>query len=220
MRRVALLVVALVVMLWPTAAEACSCGDPPPPLTALKYADTVFVGTVSAIERHGYTNGVQVRVNRAFKGTSTGSSVFFTTGAGGGDCGLQVSEGAKWLFYLERAGGELRSISCGRSRPVGGATDEIAELSAGLKPKPAASADPDASAPIDASIDAAPTASAAPSAAPSSAPSAAPSSAPAPAPAAKGCAAAGSSPSGLAALGVVLVLRLLRKKREERGDDR
>ncbi len=127
-------------------AEACSCSEPPPAEEALRQADAVFIGTLSKFELIGHLDlsagpqaGIRwVRVatfdvTSSWKGSSQ-PSMEVTTGAGGGDCGVDFIVGRQYLVYASVNEGTLQTNICTRTRGMAQAQDDLAVLGQGTSP--------------------------------------------------------------------------------------
>lgn len=110
-----------------TAARACSCVEPSPPLEAMKDATAVFSGRVVAAEPTG-GNGYDytIRVYAVWKGPAPDLIEVSTEDVA--MCGLAMGVGSEYLVY---AGGEPEQLStsnCSRSTLLEFATLDLAEL--------------------------------------------------------------------------------------------
>jgi hypothetical protein len=150
MRRL-LAIVVLVGTLHAPATLACSCGGRPTPAEA--FASTlIFRGTVTKrVDRFNVlrrawlyvqdlvgeagvfdekTTGflVEFDVQRMWRGTSTRRIKVFT-GRGGGDCGVPFEVGKQYLVYGGcDADGDCYTSSCGRTRPIEYAAEDLRYL--------------------------------------------------------------------------------------------
>ena len=141
----------LIFLLSLRTAEACSCGPKPTVLTAFDNSDVVVIVSAVSVEKASpeetatpgrmsdgtnYVDGVKstaMRVEQVFKGTlKVGEEMIFLQG-GGADCIWTFDEkdiGKKFLFYLRRIEDSHRWMAgtCGRSRPVEYAADDLLYL--------------------------------------------------------------------------------------------
>ena len=141
----------LIFLLSLRTAEACSCGASPTVLDAFNYSDVVVIVSAVSVEKaepekiappgqmsdgENYVDGVKstsMRVEQVFKGTlKVGDEMVFAQG-GGADCIWTFNEGdigKKFLFYLKRHKDSTRwtAGTCGRSRPVDYAGDDLLYL--------------------------------------------------------------------------------------------
>lgn len=112
-------------------ASACSCAVGPPSTQAeadalLAGADAVFVGSLvtrrdtAAGAGGGISSGdpatLTFAVTRVFKG-DVAVVQQLRTARSSSSCGLEVAEGAPYLLFAERTGGDLRTSLCSGSTP-------------------------------------------------------------------------------------------------------
>jgi hypothetical protein len=107
-----LLAVPGVLLTTASPAHACSCVGGPPE-AGVRGADLIFLGTVTD-DRGG--NGIRrtltFEVDLAWKGQVT-ATTRLGTGAGGGDCGLEITEGDETMVFAYREDdGTLGSNIC------------------------------------------------------------------------------------------------------------
>jgi len=144
-------VFCMTVLLSMQTAEACSCGGKPTVLDSFNFSDVVVLVTAVSVEKAkpeqtaapgrmsdgtNYVDGVKttaMRVDQVFKGAlKPGDEMIFLQG-GGADCIWTFSEddiGKKFLFYLKQHESFSRWMAgtCGRSRPVEYAADDLLYL--------------------------------------------------------------------------------------------
>lgn len=132
--------------------RACSCGPRPTVLDSYDHADVVVVVRAISVEKVGpeltapkghisngrnYVEGVRsttMRIEQVFKGDlKVGEQMIFAQG-GGADCIWTFNEasiGKEYLFYLstfKNYRGPWIGFTCGRSRPVNYARDDLLYL--------------------------------------------------------------------------------------------
>ena len=138
-------------LLAPQTAEACSCAPKPTVMDSFNYSDVVIIASVVSVEKASkeesappgqmsdgtnYVDGIKsttMRVDQVFKGKlKIGDEMIFGQG-GGADCVWTFEEndiGQKYLFYLGQS--EKPTLwyagTCGRSRPVQYAADDLLYL--------------------------------------------------------------------------------------------
>lgn len=119
----------------PSAARACSCTRPPPPLAAAEEADVVFEGRAAAPTTEGMRLRTNFEVLRTFKG-DTGVRVDVLTMSSSAACGRRYVPGETYLVYAFAANGSLADNLCSRTRRSSEASTDFAMLGAGVDPKP------------------------------------------------------------------------------------
>ena len=157
MTRFPTLALALLALLEPRPALACTCGAPRSPHDALTQADAVFVGRVlsraalhpigiglmapgagrSGLTRERQADTTwgfgQVRVTflvgRAWKGVAE-DTISVVTGSGGGDCGYPFYVDGVYLVYASRLPerSDLHAGRCGRTSALPEAAGDLAAL--------------------------------------------------------------------------------------------
>ena len=128
------------VLVPPSSAHACDCGDPGPPCRAFAKTPTVFTGQVARIGtiRRKTTAGdefenrlVYFHIEKIYRNL-TGTTVEVVTGFGGGDCGYDFHLGGRYIVYaypFREAAGKLYTGICTRTRPISEAADDLEYLS-------------------------------------------------------------------------------------------
>jgi hypothetical protein len=108
-------------------------GDPNP----LANADVAFIGTVALVDDTAgpLGSGMDPILNTFFveevrKG-DLGEFVVIRSGRGGGDCGIPMKVGERWLIYASRFGDDELSVG------ICGPTGSSALMASGLTPPPA-----------------------------------------------------------------------------------
>jgi len=129
---IALVVAAFAVQARPATASACSCAPPEGPTASLAASTAVFEGRVESITP-GELIQVRFAVTRAWKGAEE-EQVEVRTRAHGAACGYRFAEGATYLVYAYGEPDDLRVGLCSRTRPIEDASDDLAELGAGITP--------------------------------------------------------------------------------------
>lgn len=132
------LVLALVVVAFGAAffahplkpAYACSCVPARPPLESRDEAQTVFSGTVSAVQ--GEAGGLLVTfdVDRIWKGPE-GSSLTLTTSESSASCGYEFVQGESYLVYGMAQDGRLTTNLCTRTVLLANAGEDLDALGPG-----------------------------------------------------------------------------------------
>lgn len=135
MHRVLPLVLAVLVA-WglPSAARACSCVRPPPPLAAAEKADVVFEGRAGAPTTEGMRIRTTFEVGRTFKG-NTGIYVDVLTMSSSAACGRRYVPGETYLVYAYQSNGSLADNLCSRTRRSSEAVVDFEVLGGGLAPE-------------------------------------------------------------------------------------
>ena len=99
-------------------ALACTCAPNPPVPEAVERSTRVFLGTVTAIERHdGLLQHVTFQVTEHFKGSRV-PSVVIENHASGPMCGYPFQEGGRYIVYARGERGALTTTSCSRTTMV------------------------------------------------------------------------------------------------------
>ena len=152
MRRLDVLLMVVLTFL-ASEALACDCFEPPGVEDSLRSHHSVFVGTVTAIDRKaplylyegpvlgavnvwfgprldlgGRDRGFRVAfaVEEGFKGAARGETVFVGTGFGGGDCGYDFLIGTSYLVYAWESEREGVTVGiCSRTGPVRSRADDL-----------------------------------------------------------------------------------------------
>lgn len=131
----ALWVVIALLSVWalPSAARACSCVRPPPPLAAAEKADVVFEGRAAAPSTEGMRIRTTFEVIRTFKG-ETGTHVDVLTMSSSAACGRQYIPGGSYMVYAYESGGSLADNLCSRTRRSSEAEIDFEVLGGGQTP--------------------------------------------------------------------------------------
>jgi hypothetical protein len=129
------------VVLWPGAADACSCRANAPACEAAWSATAVFVGRVESIEpiqvagrpSRFASKRVRFKVIEAFTGPGAAEAVI-ETGSGGGDCGYRFRQGREYLVYAQKDGpsGRMTVSTCSRTSMLESAAADLAYLRTAL----------------------------------------------------------------------------------------
>jgi len=139
---VTLVILGMAALAYRHCAFACSCAMPPPPGEALAQAAAVFAGTVTAIDIPVSPDGsvgsadpvtVTLDVSRTWKGP-THAWLQVTTVRSDASCGYPFERGQAYLVY---AGGDdtlLAVSTCGRTRMLTNAGEDLAALGEGQPP--------------------------------------------------------------------------------------
>lgn len=133
--------VALIAVLAPARADACTCVVGAPVCDTFWKTDVVFAGEVLEIAPIPNPSGrqfmahkrVRFRVDQSWRGAVEGT-VEITTGAGGGDCGYGFEKGERYLVYASARDGGLSTSICSRTRPLARASDDLDYLKTALRP--------------------------------------------------------------------------------------
>jgi hypothetical protein len=138
------LVTGVAVSVWPSQAQACSCGGTSSSLVAVRGADLVFVGTVATVQRpspRSRTNpdgsvGVALApgpvlttfdVAHTYLGRAERQVVIVGSGA---DCDEPFEQGEVWLVYARARDGQFTTSKCTRTRPRARASSDLVYLDA------------------------------------------------------------------------------------------
>lgn len=135
--RAAAIATVLSVLGWPAASSACSCVPAPSTDQAVASAVEVVTGRVMGIALDSDENFARlaVRISGVFKGADDG---FQTILVPRGLCGFPVELGAEYLFYIEELESGRRAVnSCGRSKKLATAAEDLAALGVPSKPRDA-----------------------------------------------------------------------------------
>jgi hypothetical protein len=122
-------------------AEACSCMESGPPCQDYWKTSAVFLGRVESVTRGATTartglplyRRVKFTVLEAYRGLTAGETEV-QTGAGGGDCGYNFTEGTEYLVYASRneGTGVLTTGICSRTRRASEAAEDLAYARASM----------------------------------------------------------------------------------------
>jgi len=135
-------IIGAAVLFRPFDAEACSCGGTIPTSIALRWADAVFLGTVSRVERpqpisHVNTDGsVTVEINaqptstifdpsRVFRGPAVPQVAVVGHNS---SCDKSFEPGEVWLVYGHDAVGGIEIDPCSRTRLGSETAQDLAYL--------------------------------------------------------------------------------------------
>ena len=130
--------VALSTWLWHTPARACKCA-PLTPKDAYAQADAVFEGRVVEIQIDGSAKDSQPRLRvrfrtvRAWKGVRS-EIVEVVTPSESAACGYSFERDTSYFVYSTEQDGILVATSCGRSRKMSEADDDLREHGMGATP--------------------------------------------------------------------------------------
>ncbi len=127
------LITLLVPWTLPSAARACSCVRPPPPLAAAENSDVVFEGIAAAPTSEGMRVRTSFEVLRTFKG-DTGTHVDVVTMADSASCGRSYVPSEHYLVYASQANGDLADNLCSRTRRSSEAAVDFEVLGGGQTP--------------------------------------------------------------------------------------
>ncbi len=141
MKRVAWLILPVVWMAPLSAARACDCIGPKPPLEARAESAAVFEGTVIGMVPTGYIrNGFPSRVDVTFNVTRVWKGaemlqVHLSTPGTGSMCGYSFKAGERYLVYARDDGhGQLVTTLCDRTRPLKEAAEDLKAFSTDSHP--------------------------------------------------------------------------------------
>src|SRR5688572_15557635 len=113
-RRLALLVL-LALFVRPAPAVACKCLDPSP-RSAVKRADAVFWGEVTAVTTEEHRSAITVTVRGVWKGTVPATVTVYTSFSSCGILNVGLKVGKRWVFAARDSGGDLYVRQCDGSR--------------------------------------------------------------------------------------------------------
>lgn len=146
------LALALVSTAWAPVAQACKCMMPTPQ-DARTAATVVFEGRVTDVkivpgpaEGMG-TKQATLKVVRTWKGSHADETLVVETAESSAACGIDFDKDTSYFVYaIKNEAGKLEAGSCGRTRPMEGASEDLAALGAGVtpvkvEPKPAPAKD-------------------------------------------------------------------------------
>jgi hypothetical protein len=126
------------------AALACSC-VPQSVAQAKQDAVAIFEGQVTAIAPApaggpdaAPENDVTLTVLRSWRGPTAQRTVIVRTAVAGATCGYAFARGARYLVYADGTRDALSVQSCSRTRVVSEASEDLAALGEGVKPRVAA----------------------------------------------------------------------------------
>ena len=123
-----------ILVLTPHSGNACSCGPPPPPLTALGQADAVFTGIVlsivPAVDSHMLA--VSFYVTGAWKGIGSRTTTVYTS-ASSAACGFAFQKFAVYIVYASRyvlacCGLQMETHMCTRTAIASRAQEDFEAL--------------------------------------------------------------------------------------------
>ena len=115
-------------------ARACSCIQPPAPRVAAAEASAVFEGRTFGMHRESGRLRFSFEVTRVWKG-DVGPKVELTTHEQDSMCGRAFELGVQYIVYARAGdGGTLTDSLCSRTRSSRNATEDFAELGAGVAP--------------------------------------------------------------------------------------
>jgi hypothetical protein len=135
------LVLAVLFLLPPRCAYACSCGGASIQ-RQLSSSDAVFSGEVVEIEKRyqryppasrGYRDTVTLRVSEALKGPQRETSEVKTPSSGAA-CGYPFDEGQEYLVFADEGKQGLQVHSCGGTQRLAEAQGYLEVLGAGKEP--------------------------------------------------------------------------------------
>ncbi|MGB7443729.1 MAG: hypothetical protein WA919_21915 [Coleofasciculaceae cyanobacterium] len=117
-------------------AEACSCIQPPPPLTALEQATAVFAGKVTSINQtEPFNLEVTFQVSQAWKGEAS-STLVVATPLNSAMCGVYFEIGEEYLVYAYGEENQLSTNLCSRTQLASQAEADLVMLGGGQLPTP------------------------------------------------------------------------------------
>lgn len=115
--------IALLALLVPVDALACSCIPPEPVPTAVESATRVFLGKVAQVEDRGtFQRVVRFDATEHFKGSPV-DTIELVTAAHGAMCGYPFQAGLAYVVYAHGDEGDLRVSSCSRTTLAGSGSD-------------------------------------------------------------------------------------------------
>lgn len=139
---IVILCFSIILTLFPTTSNACSCAELPSVDKQLSWSEAVFSGTVLEVKDRnngGYhTKSVLFEVIDTWKGVSE-SQMIILTGGGGGDCGIEFQENQEYLVYANESDmyskkEELSTIMCDRTQALASAQEDLSQLGEGQPP--------------------------------------------------------------------------------------
>jgi hypothetical protein len=122
------------------SAQACKCMMPTPE-AARDNATAVFEGQVTAVEPEPGSDGsgmgktlVTLSLVRTWKGVENEEVVKVRTADSTAACGIDFEKAKSYLVYARQGEGGLEVNSCGRTRDMAGAAEDLAVLGGGVTP--------------------------------------------------------------------------------------
>ena len=113
MRRLTLILFVLIS--WPLhAIDDCACATVSPPISTALFeeADLIFVGTVVSEVNHANTKGVELKVEKLWKGPNSDHQRVFS----GGECGFTFATGNRYLVVARKIEGRFETNRCSATK--------------------------------------------------------------------------------------------------------
>ena len=141
MKNIFKIVVAGVLCVAPSIAQACSCKAPPAPKIALEQSAAVFVGRVTSVEHSNNSNTFQFAVSKKWKGVA-GAVATVASNDNSAACGIVFDRDRDYLVYAFKNEGDdqLQTNLCTRTKRVTDAAADLAELGEPMTDAPAKNA--------------------------------------------------------------------------------
>ena len=129
MKNIFKLVIAGVLCIAPSIAQACSCKPPPAPKIALGQSAAVFVGRVTSVAHSNNSNTFQFAVSKKWKGVA-GDVATVASNDNSAACGIVFDRDRDYLVYAFKNKGDdqLQTNLCTRTKRVTDAAADLAEL--------------------------------------------------------------------------------------------
>ncbi len=108
--------ITILVLLIGTTVSACTCIYEEFSKRDFTEASYIVKGEIVKIEidEEAYKKIITFKVYDSYKGNSK-KTMQMTTGLGGGDCGLFVTKGDKWLLFVNSFNGKQSVSTCGKN---------------------------------------------------------------------------------------------------------
>jgi MYXO-CTERM domain-containing protein len=126
--------------LFPSSALACKCMMPTPE-SAKEHAAAVFEGQVTDIQDEPGSGPsgmgkklVTLSLVRTWKGVEKDEVVKVRTADSSAACGIDFEKGKSFLVYASQGESGLEAGSCGRTKPMSDAAEDLAALGGGVTP--------------------------------------------------------------------------------------
>jgi hypothetical protein len=114
-RVAAIVAIALVLFVHPLPADACKCLQPSAK-AAVRQADAVFWGEVTAVTEGKAGSEITVEVKGVWKGTVASSVTVHSNNTSCTILNVGLKAGKRWVFAARERGGELHVRQCDGTR--------------------------------------------------------------------------------------------------------
>lgn len=113
--RLAVLVVAVALLFRPGHADACKCLQPSA-AAAMKRADAVFWGEVTAVSSDRHRSAITVTVHGVWKGSVPATVTVYSGPTSCTILNVGLKAGKRWVFAAREVNGELHVRQCDGTR--------------------------------------------------------------------------------------------------------